>query len=146
MFQMFSSSSNAKFVECDEDSTLVITNGNKLKCFGNSNGQCGIENAIDMSAALNSACFKMLSSKLPEKESKKSQRKFAWEETCHFSPDSQLFYDFQPFQPFRVYLLPLFTDSRCFLFSSSLEPLHFVAKCSELKICFDLLEVDFEGQ
>jgi alpha-tubulin suppressor-like RCC1 family protein len=42
---------DAKFVECGADFTLVITNANELKSFGNNNnGQCGIENAIDKSA------------------------------------------------------------------------------------------------
>jgi hypothetical protein len=77
------------------------------------------------------------------KKSKRTQRKLTREGTRHFLPDSVLFNDFQPF---LVYSPSLFTDSRCFLFSSSLLPLHFVAKCSELKICCDLLEVDFVGQ
>lgn len=37
-----------KFVECGADYTLVVTNDNELKAFGNNgNGQCGVENAAD---------------------------------------------------------------------------------------------------
>ena len=42
---------DAKFVECGADFTLVITNDNELKSFGNNNnGQCGVENVVDKSA------------------------------------------------------------------------------------------------
>lgn len=37
-----------KYVECGADFTLVITNHNELKSFGNNNnGQCGVENVVD---------------------------------------------------------------------------------------------------
>lgn len=39
---------DAKYVECGADFTLVITNENELKSFGNNNnGQCGVENVMD---------------------------------------------------------------------------------------------------
>ena len=39
---------DVKYVECGADYTLVITNGNELKAFGNNNnGQCGVENVVD---------------------------------------------------------------------------------------------------
>lgn len=39
---------NVKFAECGADFTLVITNQNELKAFGNNNnGQCGVENVLD---------------------------------------------------------------------------------------------------
>jgi alpha-tubulin suppressor-like RCC1 family protein len=42
---------DVKYVECGADFTLVITNENELKSFGNNNnGQCGVENQIDKSA------------------------------------------------------------------------------------------------
>lgn len=40
-----------KYVECGADYTLVITNDNELKAFGNNgNGQCGVENVVDKQA------------------------------------------------------------------------------------------------
>lgn len=42
---------DAKFVECGADFTLVVTNENELKAFGNNNnGQCGVENTADKAA------------------------------------------------------------------------------------------------
>jgi hypothetical protein len=42
---------DVKFVECGADFTLVITNDNELKAFGNNNqGQCGVENPSDKQA------------------------------------------------------------------------------------------------
>lgn len=42
---------DVKYVECGADFTLVITNDNELKAFGNNNqGQCGVENASDKQA------------------------------------------------------------------------------------------------
>lgn len=39
---------DVKYVECGADFTLVITNDNELKSFGNNNnGQCGVENSVD---------------------------------------------------------------------------------------------------
>lgn len=39
---------DVKYVECGADFTLVITNDNELKSFGNNNnGQCGVENVAD---------------------------------------------------------------------------------------------------
>lgn len=39
---------DVKYVECGADFTLVITNHNELKSFGNNNnGQCGVENVVD---------------------------------------------------------------------------------------------------
>lgn len=39
---------DVKYVECGADYTLVITNENELKAFGNNNnGQCGVENVVD---------------------------------------------------------------------------------------------------
>lgn len=43
---------DAKFVECGADFTLVVTNENELKAFGNNNnGQCGVENVADKPAS-----------------------------------------------------------------------------------------------
>jgi alpha-tubulin suppressor-like RCC1 family protein len=42
---------DAKFVECGADFTLIVTNENELKTFGNNNnGQCGVENTADKAA------------------------------------------------------------------------------------------------
>lgn len=39
---------NVRYVECGADFTLVITNGDEMKSFGNNNnGQCGVENVAD---------------------------------------------------------------------------------------------------
>lgn len=41
-----------KYVECGADYTLVITNDNELKAFGNNgSGQCGVENVADKQAS-----------------------------------------------------------------------------------------------
>lgn len=43
---------DAKYVECGADFTLVVTNQNELKAFGNNNnGQCGVENIVDKQAS-----------------------------------------------------------------------------------------------